>query len=86
MSKYYNYFVLNYTDEKTNKKRAHVLQLGKSVNLITINQDFNTITNSKGEKATLNIIHLAKNQKDAFQTCESWNDNYKKEQLHFDIS
>ena len=85
MSKYYNYFVLNYTDETTNKKRAHVLQFGKLNNLISIYKDFQTITNTKGEKATLNIIHLAKNKKDAFTTCENWNDIYKKEQLHFDI-
>lgn len=85
MSKYFNYFVLNYTDETTNKKRAHVLKFGKSNNLISIYKDFQTITNTKGEKATLNIIHYCETEKAAFTTCESWNDEYKKQGLHFDI-
>lgn len=85
MSKYYNYFILNYTDETTNKKRAHVLQFGKSNNILTISQDFQKITNTKGETATLNIIHLCETQKAAFDTCESWNNSYKMQGLHFDI-
>ena len=85
MSKYYYFFILNYTDKKTKKSRAHVLRLGKSCNLMTIYEDFATITNTRGEVARLNIIHLAPTEKAAFELCEDWNTTYKKEGAHFDI-
>ena len=85
MSKYYYFFVLNYTDEKTKKSRAHVLRLGKSCNLKIIYNDFATITNTGGEVASLDYIHLAPTEKAAFDICEDWNGTYKKEGRHFDV-
>ena len=83
MSKYGNYFVLNYEDKITGKKIAQTCFLGKSVNLIIIYRDFRFIANSEGERAELNVVHLCDNKKHACELSDCWNSNYKKTDLFF---
>ena len=84
MSKHYIYFVLNYTDQTTGKSAAHVLKFHSNNNLLNICNGLQSITNTKGETATLNIIHFCRTEQEAYTIREGWNKTYRAEKKHFD--
>ena len=78
-------FVLDYCDKITNKRRAHFIRVKAYSNLKSEFDSYRTITNTKGEKAELEIIAFASTIKDAIKMCDYWNETYKKEHRHFDL-
>lgn len=83
MSKNYLFFVFDYCDKLTNKRRAHVVRVGKSCNIKSIIKDFEKITDQSGNAATLDIVAYMESQTKANETATTWNNTYNQENRLF---
>lgn len=79
----YLYFVFDYCDKMTNKRRAQVVKVASNGNIKSVVDGLAKITSTTGAAAALEIVAYMPTRSKADETADTWNNTYKKENRLF---